>query len=396
MTIVDWVLVGAVIAFAWAGWRQGFVVGLLSFAGFLGGGLAAAYFLPEVIASFMGEGLGRALLLVGAVLCAALLGQVLASILGRTLRAAITWSPAKYVDKTAGAGLNVLALAVIIWILASAIAMLPTTQATLLIQQSKVVSTLDLLVPNQVRDVFIHLRDAVGQSSLPRVFSTISEVVGPEVDAPDSGIVESAPIQRAADSVARIFGTASACKVTLTGTGFFVGSGIVLTNAHVVAGVDSPDVEIGGIHLPASVVYFDPRVDIAALRVDSAPIAPLSLQTAAPLSGSDAAIAGYPGGRALEVTAVRIRALIDARGDDIYGRSGVARRVVSFRGNVERGDSGGPLLSMSGEVTGMVFGAGITSNSTGYAIASSELQSAIDAAKSSAASVSTGSCVVRE
>lgn len=396
MTIVDWVLIGAVLAFAWAGWRQGFVVGLLSFAGFLGGGLAAAYFLPDVIAGYVSEGLPRSLVIIGAILISALVGQVLASMLGRVIRAAITWSPVMVVDKALGAALNVLAFAMIVWIIATAMAMLPTSQVSTLVQQSKVVTTLDLLVPNQMRDAFIRLRDAVGEGALPRVFSTITEVVGPEVAEPDAGLIDDPGVQAAAQSVPRIVGSAAACRLTLSGTGFFVADDVVLTNAHVVAGVQEPEVQLGDLRLPATVVYFDPRLDVAALRLVPGVRQPLTLQVQPPSSGDGAAIVGYPGGRALQVLPVRVRALIDARGDDIYGRSGVSRQVISFRGSVEHGDSGGPLLAAGGRVLGMVFGSGISSETTGYAIAAAELEPAIAAAQSASRAVSTGTCTVRD
>ncbi|CAB4623629.1 unannotated protein [freshwater metagenome] len=396
MSVVDWVLLGAVIIFAWAGWRQGFVAGLLSFAGFLGGGIAAALLLPDVIASYFSEGIVRALILIGAVLICALIGQSLTSILGRMLRAAITWTPVKYIDNAAGAALNVLALAVIVWIIATAIAMLPVSQTTTMVQQSKVVTTLDAIVPNQVRDVFIQLRDVVGEGSLPRVFSSISEVVGPEVKAPSEQLTTVGAIARASNSVVRISGSTDTCKTTLTGSGFFISEGVVLTNAHVVAGVVDPEVELGSERWPATVVFFDPRLDIAALQVDSSFVPSLSLQTIPPISGDDAAAIGYPGGTDLTVIPVRIRALIDARGDDIYGKSGVERKVISFRGTVIPGDSGGPLVSTKGEVLGMVFGSGISNKSTGYAIAASELNTAVATGIASQTPVSTGTCVVRD
>ncbi|MDO9484964.1 MAG: MarP family serine protease [Actinomycetota bacterium] len=396
MSLVDWVLVGAVIIFAWAGWRQGFVAGLLSFAGFLGGGLLAAFLLPEVISERVSEGVMRALILIGAILLSALLGQALTSILGRWLREAITWTPARLVDNILGAALNVLALAVMTWILASAIAMLPRTEATSMIQQSKVVTSLDALVPDQVRDAFIHLRDAVGDGALPRVFSTLAESVGPEVDAPDSSLVDATAIQEAAGSVARIVGIAPSCSTSLSGTGFFVGQGFLLTNAHVVAGVENPEVQVGDQRWPASVVYFDPKLDVAALRIDTISVPALALRTTSPESGTDAVAIGYPGGGDIQVLPARIRALVDARGDDIYGKSGVQRQVISFRGNVIPGDSGGPLLAPDGAVVGMVFGSGIGDATIGFAIASSELKPAIVAGSSGQGAVSTGSCVVRE
>ncbi len=396
MTLVDWVLIGAVIVFAWAGWRQGFVAGLLSFAGFLGGGLLAAFLLPDVISSRLSEGVMRALILIGAILISALLGQALTSILGRRLRDAITWKPARLLDNILGAALNVLALAVMTWILASAIAMLPRTEATSMIQQSKVVTTLDALVPDQVRDAFLQLRDAMGEGALPRVFSTLAEIVGPEVSAPDGSLVNAPAIQQSASSVARIVGIAPECSTSLSGSGFFVGQGFLLTNAHVVAGVTNPEVQVGEQHWPASVVYFDPQLDVAALRIDAISVPPLALRTNPPESGSDAVAIGYPGGGDLQILPARVRALVDARGDDIYGKSGVQRQVITFKGNVIPGDSGGPLLASDGAVLGMVFGSGIGDATTGFAIASSELKPAIIEGSSAQAAVSTGTCVLRD
>ena len=396
MNLVDWVLIGAVVVFAWAGWRQGFVAGLLSFAGFLGGGLLAAFLLPDVVSARISEGVMRAVILIGAILLSALLGQALTSILGRWLRDAITWKPARLVDNVLGAALNVLALAVMTWILASAVAMLPRTEATSMIQQSKVVTTLDAIVPDQVRDAFLHLRDAVGESSLPRVFSTLAEIVGPEVAEPDAALVNSPAMQQAAGSVARIVGVAPKCSTSLSGSGFFVGQGFLLTNAHVVAGVTDPEVQVGEQRWPASVVYFDPQLDVAALRIDAISVPALALRTTPPESGSDAVAIGYPGGGDLQILPARVRALVNARGDDIYGKSGVQRQVITFRGNVIPGDSGGPLLAPDGAVLGMVFGSGIGDASTGFAIASSELKPAIIAGSSAREAVSTGTCVVRD
>lgn len=396
MSLVDWVLIGAVIVFAWAGWRQGFVAGLLSFAGFLGGGLLAAFLLPDVIAARVSEGLMRAVILIGAIVLSALLGQALTSILGRWLREAITWKPARLVDNILGSVLNVLALAVMTWILASAIAVLPRTEATSMIQQSKVVTTLDAIVPDQVRDAFIRLRDAVGEGSLPRVFSTLAEIVGPEVLPPDGSFVNSPVIQQSQESVARIVGVAPECSTSLSGSGFFVGQGFLLTNAHVVAGVTNPEVQVGSQRWPASVVYFDSKLDVAALRIDAISVPALALRTTPPESGVDAIAIGYPGGGDVQILPARVRALVDARGDDIYGKSGVQRQVITFRGNVIPGDSGGPLLAPDGAVLGMVFGSGIGDATTGFAIASSELKPAIIAGSSAQEPVSTGTCVLRD
>ena len=176
MNLVDWVLIGAVIVFAFAGWHRGFVAGLLSFVGFLGGGLAAAFLLPSVVDALIETEWLRAVALGVGVLVSALLGQFAASILGDRLRGGITWRPARLVDNVAGAGLNVLALAVVAWIMASALAYVPLSLVSQQVTESRVLVALDSLVPVPARNAFGDLRDLVGTTSVPRIFS------GPRAD----------------------------------------------------------------------------------------------------------------------------------------------------------------------------------------------------------------------
>ena len=127
MNIVDWVLIGALAVFAFAGWRRGFVAGVLSFAGFLGGGLLGAFVLPPILAATGLSDIARAFAVAAGVLVLAFAGQMLASILGSMLRGSLTWKPVRVLDNAGGAALNVLALAVVTWIIASAIAYLPSS-----------------------------------------------------------------------------------------------------------------------------------------------------------------------------------------------------------------------------------------------------------------------------
>ena len=115
MNVVDWALIGATVVFAWAGWRRGFVAGVLSFVGFLGGGILGALLLPNLVGTMSTSSSIRAVLVIGGVIIAALLGQYLASLIGRRLKAALTWSPVRFVDSLAGTGLAIASLAVIAW-----------------------------------------------------------------------------------------------------------------------------------------------------------------------------------------------------------------------------------------------------------------------------------------
>ncbi len=398
MNPVDWVLIGALIVFAWAGWRQGFVAGALSFTGFLGGALAGAFLLPGLIEERIEPGLARSLTLAGALLVCAAGGQVLLSYLGRTLRTGITWNPARLVDSAAGAGLNVLALAIVTWIIATAVAFLPQSSVTSQIRNSGVLVGLDSLVPDAVRNGFGQVRDAVGATAVPRIFSGLGEISGPDVQPADPLAADIAAIDDARGSIVRVTGSAAACRSSFSGSGFVIADGYVLTNAHVVAGVRMPALHVrsGEPLVDATVVAFDPKLDAAVLFAPGLEAPSLSFADGTPASGDEAVVGGFPGGGRYIARAVRIRALVTARGDDIYGDAGVAREVYSFRGDVLPGNSGGPLLNLGGLVLGMVFGAGLQDDQTGYAITGAQLAATVESGIGRTKPVDTGSCELRE
>ena len=397
MNVVDFLLIGAVAVFAWAGWHRGFVAGLLSFVGFLGGGLAAALVLPGIIdALFETRWLQIAVLGFG-ILVAALLGQFAASILGERLRGVISWTPARAVDNVAGAGLNVLALAVVVWIVASAVAFLPVTAVSRQVSESRVLVALDSIVPPTARNAFGDLRDLVGTTEVPRIFSGLAQITGPDVEPPDPAAVTAA-VDRARRSVVQVYGDAPDCGTSVSGSGFAFTRDRVLTNAHVVAGVQDVRVRsrVGERGLPATVVYFDPSTDVAVLAVPGLDTRPLAFAPGLAASGDPVVVAGFPQSSPYRTEPARVRTVVTAIGDDIYGSSGVEREVYVIRGTVLPGNSGGPLLRPDGLVVGLVFGADEQAGETGYALTSGELSEAVTAGRASGEPVDTGSCRIRD
>ncbi len=396
MNLVDWVLVGATIVFAWAGWRQGFVAGVLSFAGFLGGALAAAFILPRLSTSITDNSVMRVGIVVVGVIIAALIGQFIASLLGRRLHDAITWRPARLVDNAAGSTLAVIALAIMAWIVASAVAFLPQLPMATQIQQSRLLLLVDTAVPNQVRDAFVGLRNMVSSADVPHVFSELGSLSGPSVALPDPTVILGGAVTNARPSVVRVTGDADECEVSVSGSGFVYAPQHVLTNAHVVAGVTAPEIQVRTSQplLSATVVYFDPQLDIAVLYVPELNAPELAFATDPAQSGDDAVIAGFPEGGPYDSAPARIRDAITARGDDIYSKSGVEREVYSFRGIVRHGNSGGPLLTKRGDVLGMIFASG--ADKTGYALTAEQLSVASARALRTNERVTTGSCRIDE
>jgi S1-C subfamily serine protease len=396
---VDWLLVGALAIFAWAGWRQGFVAGVLSFAGFLGGGVAALLWLPSLIKSFVTDQSISVIVLGVAVLASAILGQVLFSILGRRLRENLTWRPVKFVDSFAGSALNVLAFALVGWVIASVLVFMPSNSIAGQIGQSQVLSTLDAIVPNQARTLFKNVSTLVGQTGIPRIVTGFGQEPSSQVAKPEAGISRDVfPVIET--FTVRLTGDAQECNQSVSGSGFYFAPGRLLTNAHVVAGVQELQVRLTGLEtsVPGQVIYFDPQKDVAVIATKERDTRVALFARGKAEIGDNSAVAGYPGGGDLTVTPARISGILSARGENIYGDIGVERAVYSLRSNVIPGNSGGPLVNGDGQILGLVFGSN-TDSDIGYALTNSELQDAVKFAnewKQSDGATDTGSCQLRE
>jgi S1-C subfamily serine protease len=396
---VDWLLIGALAIFAWAGWRQGFVAGVLSFAGFLGGGVAALLWLPSLIKSFVTDQSISVIVLGVAVLASAILGQVLFSILGRRLRENLTWRPVKFVDSFAGSALNVLAFALVGWVIASVLVFMPSNSIAGQIGQSQVLSTLDAIVPNQARTLFKNVSTLVGQTGIPRIVTGFGQEPSSQVAKPEAGISRDVfPVIET--FTVRLTGDAQECNQSVSGSGFYFAPGRLLTNAHVVAGVQELQVRLTGLEtsVPGQVIYFDPQKDVAVIATKERDTRVALFARGKAEIGDNSAVAGYPGGGDLTVTPARISGILSARGENIYGDIGVERAVYSLRSNVIPGNSGGPLVNGDGQILGLVFGSN-TDSDIGYALTNSELQDAVKFAnewKQSDGATDTGSCQLRE
>ena len=225
----------------------------------------------------------------------AIAGQLATSIVGRKLHDRITWEPARIVDNIGGAALNVLAIAVIGWILAATATALPgSTVSSQVRSSSSVLSTLDTVVPSQARDMVTNLRNLVDTSGLPQLFDGFGVLPPAPVEAPTAAVVKNKAVQRSLNSVVRIQGSAPSCGSDSPAAASSSHLGRVLTNAHVVAGVRSPRVEVPDTgSFRATTVYFDPRVDVAVLEVPG--LRAPALTMSGPVDrGADTVIAGIP------------------------------------------------------------------------------------------------------
>jgi S1-C subfamily serine protease len=397
LTVLDWLLVLLFISYAVTGWRQGLVVSVLSLGGFLGGGALAMWLLPKAIHDWTdleGSRLMRAIVLIAGVFIVASVGQALAVQLGGKVRSRLHLRPVQALDAAAGAIAVVLSAAVLVWFIAGALrggAPAPLAKA---IGESRVLRTIDEVVPPQTSRLFAGFREVLDREGFPRVFEGIgTERIAP-VAPPDANVVASPGVREAANSVIKITGVAASCNRGQEGSGWVVAPERVVTNAHVVAGMKTATLRIHGTgrSYTGQVVLFDPKRDLAVLSVPGLPAQPLR-QGPDLERGDSGVVAGFPLDGPYRLDAARVREVVNARGSDIYGQPGASREVYSLYAQVRPGNSGGPLLSTDGQVVGVIFAKSLDDPSTGYALTMDEARPVLDAAAQSSTPVDTGACV---
>ncbi|MFE3827665.1 MarP family serine protease [Streptomyces sp. NPDC059092] len=399
MNVLDILLLLAAVWFAVVGYRQGFVVGILSVVGFLGGGLVAVYLLPVVWAKLTQDSevsTTAAVVAVVIVIVCASVGQAFTTHLGNKLRRYITWSPARALDATGGALVNVVAMLLVAWLIGTALAgtSLPTLGKE--VRSSKVLAGVSQVVPSEASRWFTDFSSVLAQNGFPQVFSPFVNEPIPDVKPPDPALAGSPVAARAQKSIVKVVGTAQSCGKVLEGSGFVFADRRVMTNAHVVGGVSEPTVQIGGEGklYDAKVVLYDWRRDIAVLDVPDLPATPLQFASEAASSRDDAIVAGFPENGAYDVRSARVRGTIDANGPDIYRRGEVQRSVYSLFATVRQGNSGGPLLTPEGEVYGVIFARSLDDAQTGYALTVDEIRDDITLGRTANQQVDTQGCAL--
>jgi S1-C subfamily serine protease len=386
MTAVDWGIVAFCLLLAAYGYMQGFIVGVLSLVGFGVGAFIGTRLGPLVLPGGSHSRYAPLFGLVGALLAGGVLASGLEG-LGMHARGALRLPGLRTVDGVLGAALTACVGLGIAWIL-GAVAIDSAGSRTLRadVEHSKILRELDQLLPPS--GPILH--------ALAR-FDPLPSVTGPmaAVPPPPPGIARTPAVRAAAPSVVRVVGTA--CGLGIEGSGWVAAAGLIVTNAHVVAGEQDTIVQVDGDPpgLPARVVDFDPHDDVAVLRVIGLSERPLPL-AAHPSSGTPAAILGYPLDGPFNAQAGRIGDTRVATTEDAYGNGPVLRSIESLRGNVRPGNSGGPLVDSSGDVVGTVFaaiaGASSTSSGDGLAVPNAVVRDQLALAKRRSGSVSSGPC----
>jgi S1-C subfamily serine protease len=390
--VLDLILIVLVVAFAVAGYRQGFIIGVLSFAGFIGGGAIGAVFGPRIARALVSGLAQQALVAIIVVFVAAMVGQLLASGLGVAMRARLTWHPATVVDSIGGAGVSVVSVLLIAWLIASAVAYAPFPLISRQVNNSAVLRGVDKIMPPEASLMFSDFRSLLARGPYTQVFGALGAEGALPVGPPNKIVLSSSGLRHAKRSIVKVEGPAPSCSRHIEGSGFVISRDHVLTNAHVVAGVRGPDVVTPrGAQLAARVVLYDPLRDVAILYVPH--LATRSLAFAGPASsGENAIVAGYPLDAPFTAVAARIGGSERAQSPDIYQRTTVTREIYSIRAVVKPGNSGGPLLAPDGQVYGVVFAAAVSVKQTGYALTAQEVATDVTRGRARVSEVSTQAC----
>jgi S1-C subfamily serine protease len=235
--------------------------------------------------------------------------------------------------------------------------------------------------------------NALAGGPFTQVFAGVGKAQLVNVPVPDPAVLTSPGAQAAESRVVKIQGAAPECDRNIEGSGFVYAPQHVITNAHIVAGITQRQTvtTAGGVTYRAQVVFYDPRTDIAVLDVPGLNVTPLRFSTQAN-PGDDAEVAGYPLDHPFTVAPARIAQALRVEGPDIYGSGQVGREIYQIRGIVRPGNSGGPLLSSAGTVSGVVLASAAGVRDTAFALTASEVQADASAAASATAPVSTQGC----
>jgi hypothetical protein len=375
------------------GWRSGAIPQVSGLLGAIAGGVIAILALPYLAdpLSAVDPAIRPIVVLFGLVGAVAV-GESLGAALGRAVANQLGNGLLSAADRTAGAGLAVAQALLIVWLTGSLLAEGPVPRLAETAGGSTAVRTMATVLPPPT-EIAVGLGGWLDSTGLPDVFVGFEPLPAPPVDRPAD------PVARgiAAAAEASTFKVSAAtCGLSSVGTGFVVAHGYIVTNAHVVAGAGPRGVRVaaaGGQVLDAIPVLFDADLDVALLYVDGLRAVPLTFAARDPERGDVGATLGYPGGGRLTIMPAAVADRYPATGHDIYGEDRVTREILELRAEIDRGDSGGPLILTDGTVGGVVYAEARTNPDVGYALAPTSVAARIRPGIGVRTGVDTGECL---
>lgn len=389
MTWLDAMLIALVALSIVGGYRRGAVLQVMGLIGLTLGAVAGALLAPQ-IAHLGHDPMTHVALALGAVVVGGAVGNLIGWLIGSRIRGRARGERFARADAIAGSFVSVLALVLVTWFLALNLANGPFVGLARGIRSSKIVQGLEAVMPPPP-SLLGEAQRVMSLLGFPDVFVGIPPAPAQPVPPPAGTVIRQA-FDAASGSTYEILGRGCYQGYLNQGSGFVVRPGLIVTNAHVVAGTSDQWVHAGTTDYHASVVLFDPRMDIALLRVADLPGPALPLADSPIERGAGGAVLGFPGGGGLTTSPAAVRQVIRPVGRDIYGHGEVTREVYEVQAQIRRGNSGGPFVLPNGQVAGVVFASSVIDDSVGYAITSTEVAPLVQRAEHLTTPVADGAC----
>jgi S1-C subfamily serine protease len=390
--VLDLLLMLVILVYAASGYRRGLVAGCVSLAGFVGGAVIGVWVLPWMMDLVTAGTTAATVTAVLTVLVPAVVGHELAGRLALKLRRELDRGPLRVADGIGGAAANTVAVLLVAWVAASVLGASSSTVVTQSIRSSALLGAVQNAMPETTPTWFSRATSALTEAGFPQVFNPFENEPTAGVAKPSGDSVTASATNAAKLSTVKVEGVSG--NQGREGSGFVYTSEHVMTNAHVVAGIDRPTVRVGGVgrSYEARVVLFDAQKDVAVLYVPGLRAPVLGFDDSAS-RGDSAVVAGYPQDGGLDLQAATVASRIDATGQNIYNTDTVTREIYSIRSTVRPGNSGGPLLTTDGKVYGVVFARSTSDDETGYVLTADEVAGDAQRAANATAPVDTGDLV---
>jgi S1-C subfamily serine protease len=385
--LINFLIVIVAAAAVYRSWHSGFVRQFLTSGGFFGG-LLLGRWLESYTITFVHTPTSRGVMTIITILGIALCCLVIGEYIGISLKYHLLGKRLNKLDNGLGAVLTVCSILVSVWLLSAVANSLPGSQLGMALNKSQIVNAINRVLPS-APNVIADIGKLIDPNGFPDVFVGGEPIPQGAVNLPSLGSLQTA-VNADKTSVVRIQG--HGCGGIVSGSGFVVGSNLVATNAHVVAGITHPVVQdINGSH-NARVIWFDPNLDFAVLQVSGLAGKPLTLSSTMVSRGTPGAVLGYPGGGEFNAGPAAVLDEFEASGHNIYDTGLTLRSVYELQATVIPGNSGGPLVAANGSVIGIVFAESTTYNHVGYALTMTKVISEIQQARANPKQVNTESC----
>lgn len=391
--VVDVIILVILVFALWGGWRQGAFTSLLSTVGVVAGLVIGAATAPFVMRLTESTAL-RFLLAIGTVVLLVGLGNLIGAHLGNAIRDRIRFRSSRIVDSLVGAAFQGLATLIVVWLVAIPLATALSGPVASSIRDSRILGFVDDNTPRGLETLPSRIAAMLTDTGLPPLISPFDNRPILEVEAPTINVADVELVESLRPSVVHVMGDAGECSRRLMGSGFVAAPDYVITNAHVVAGTDTVNLDTTvGVH-GAEVVFYDPDVDIAVLYSPGLGLGPLTMAETPLETGEEAIVMGFPLSGPFDASPARIRERIMITGANIYASGQHEREAYSVRGTIRSGNSGGPMVDAEGHVVGVVFGAAIDGSDTGFVLTIDEVQNRIGDIQRLVTPVDTMQCAV--